>query len=1100
MEVKKYLLMFAFVIFLFITSSESKIFSEVQNELSEHRVVHLNSESRVDDHPHRFRRAVDTAAQKPPPGFSIPTPLPDKNHNEAVVHWSGDNSSVIFVLTREHQPNGTIADSRLWGSVDYGSTFQDKSKLFPKGTVIIYFYVAPLNKEKLVFTDVKNKLLFTTDDEGKTVHKQKISFRPDRLTFHPYHDDWLMAYSYNDTSLYVTRDFAKTWIKVQDHVGSRSYWAVKDLDKDDSTIHMEVLDPVEVTYSYKACAFPYCKDVTVDKSLGNIDIHSLTVQDQYIFVQKSTDFSRSQLFVSYKRQPFREAHFAPKLHPLDFNILDSDEGQVFLAVNHQERVVNLYLSDVTGRFYTKSLDSVVNQHTTAGIMVDLYEAKGIKGVFISNQLVAEQTAKTFITFDKGGNWSLIPAPEKDINGEPTKCKYPECSLHLHLWYSSSSDRNIPYILSDQNAPGIIIAHGVLGNELTLQTANVFISRNGGLTWSELFKGSYIFNILDQGGAVVAVDNNVHSPMNDIRYSCDEGMTWESYNFTTKPIIVDGVLNEPGITTRIVSVYGHENRDAGWMIVKLDFSKILTVKCKRSDYQLWTPADELEGHDCILGSKITYEKRKPKAKCYNGKDYVRQINTTACQCTEDDYECDFGYEKTNGKCNVSSWLDPKLPRGDCPDSTSYNKTDGYRKVAADSCQGGDIHPTTETNCSLVAPSQLSIIPPKKMVLKVKESANFTLIQWQGTKKTTTYTWNFGDGHTLPNLKGFDGNSVQNHSYSSSGHYVVNVTASNSEGRDVANITVDVQEEMLALHVIVPHGVHIYHDISFYATLSPDIKFGDTFYVWHFGDEKQHDRPLLSWNPSVQHNYTRPGMYTVMVQAANAVSTVFRRFNIMVYAKVKTVRLSFSVNMEIANKRTPAWRHLFETSLKEQLMSVLAIERNRLEVVLLTVIPSRADVSILPSPDGADTDLDKVADDLVNSAQQHKIYLTVNGYGVVHVVNASILPDNLHPAKPTSEKERDFTAVYICVPILILAVFVSALVVMHYKKKFMEFRRYSLLRDRNATDALLDEDDDDPPLDPNPDFGLADDDDLVGNEPPALVMMTGDRLHGENQVEC
>jgi hypothetical protein len=41
-----------------------------------------------------------------------------------------------------------------------------------------------------------------------------------------------------------------------------------------------------------------------------------------------------------------------------------------------------------------------------------------------------------------------------------------------------------------------------------------------------------------------------------------------------------------------SVYGHENRNSGWMIVKLDFSKILTEKCQDKDYTLWTPADQV----------------------------------------------------------------------------------------------------------------------------------------------------------------------------------------------------------------------------------------------------------------------------------------------------------------------------------------------------------------------------------------------------------------------------------------------------------------------------------------------------------------------------
>jgi len=39
--------------------------------------------------------------------------------------------------------------------------------------------------------------------------------------------------------------------------------------------------------------------------------------------------------------------------------------------------------------------------------------------------------RTFITFNKGGKWELLKAPEKDSNGKETKCHLEDgCSLHL----------------------------------------------------------------------------------------------------------------------------------------------------------------------------------------------------------------------------------------------------------------------------------------------------------------------------------------------------------------------------------------------------------------------------------------------------------------------------------------------------------------------------------------------------------------------------------------------------------------------------------------------------------------------------------------------
>ena len=46
----------------------------------------------------------------------------------------------------------------------------------------------------------------------------------------------------------------------------------------------------------------------------------------------------------------------------------------------------------------------------------------MKGVFIANTKHAKEGAKSHITFDQGGEWLLITAPEKDVSGSPTNCK------------------------------------------------------------------------------------------------------------------------------------------------------------------------------------------------------------------------------------------------------------------------------------------------------------------------------------------------------------------------------------------------------------------------------------------------------------------------------------------------------------------------------------------------------------------------------------------------------------------------------------------------------------------------------------------------------
>ena len=49
-----------------------------------------------------------------------------------------------------------------------------------------------------MFTDVLNKRLYLTRDEGKTISGSQLLFSPDKLLFHPWKEDWLLAYSFDE--------------------------------------------------------------------------------------------------------------------------------------------------------------------------------------------------------------------------------------------------------------------------------------------------------------------------------------------------------------------------------------------------------------------------------------------------------------------------------------------------------------------------------------------------------------------------------------------------------------------------------------------------------------------------------------------------------------------------------------------------------------------------------------------------------------------------------------------------------------------------------------------------------------------------------------
>ncbi|KAL2302826.1 hypothetical protein Nmel_010277, partial [Mimus melanotis] len=127
---------------------------------------------------------------------------------------------------------------------------------------------------------------------------------------------------------------------------------------------------------------------------------------------------------------------------------------------------------------------------------------GIKGIFLANRKVDDQI-KTFITYNKGRDWRLLQAPDTDLRGDPVLCQLPFCSLHLRLQLSEN-----PYtsgsISSKETAPGLLVATGNIGSELSYTDVGVFISSDGGNSWRQIFEEEYNVWFLDWGGALVAM--------------------------------------------------------------------------------------------------------------------------------------------------------------------------------------------------------------------------------------------------------------------------------------------------------------------------------------------------------------------------------------------------------------------------------------------------------------------------------------------------------------------------------------------------------------------------------------------------------------------
>lgn len=91
------------------------------------------------------------------------------------------------------------------------------------------------------------------------------------------------------------------------------------------------------------------------------------------------------------------------------------------------------------------------------------------------------------------------------------------------------------------------------------------------------------------------------------------------------------------------------------------------------------------------------RRKRENECFNGEEFERKKFIENCECTEEDWECDLGYSREkSGPCkSLNKQEIDYSPPGNC--SSYYYVSQGYRKVAGDSCIGGVNHEPLKIPC-------------------------------------------------------------------------------------------------------------------------------------------------------------------------------------------------------------------------------------------------------------------------------------------------------------------------------------------------------------------------------------------------------------------
>ncbi|XP_066935897.1 sortilin-like [Clytia hemisphaerica] len=679
-------------------------------------------------------------------------PLKSDKNNDVALVWLGDNLETQILLTTVNTLSSHFlsifnifgkheSPSNIYRSTDGGKSFQNieinigkeairseagifKSPVDPKMMIL----VSKVSRSFFsVFSKDENKdhgALIVTKDSAATFEINKLPFdlrEGDSIRFHPKRKDWIIALekptvliafgkSKKTGTAHLSTDFGRTWTPImKDEILEEIKWGTMKGHEDEIFAMTKVVGGFSFVMHgfgtagknalYKTKINPSDPKKFAFKKVVE-SVESFGIQDEFVFatvvIEKDDGDDERIIHVSKDSgETFNVIHFPRITTDKFFAVMEMYKGLIFLHEDGDGDTGKgtLYISGPEGRVYEKSLKDhfYTNQRLT-----DFYKVQSMPGVYITQRLIADNTLKSVITFDRGVKWRPLYV-ERSVYCTDKKYKDTkvDCSLHFHHIYSRRQSHSVAqYVqspISSPSAPGLILVHGVAGDGLTGKM-NVWMSKNGGYNWIEVAKGPHHYAIGDNGNLIILVPK-LNATGTTLKYSIDQGRCWHEFEFTSKnqPLQIQGLVTEPHSQERSFSLWGLRKdakyEDKEWIIVTVDFGKMLDKTCALSDFENWSP-HKLNGKDgCFLGEKITYKRPKEDSICHVGRKFNPVVATTKCPCTVADFVCDYGYKRdSSNKCIRDKTKSLMFCVNGEEELESPSK--GYRRVPGDTCENKD----------------------------------------------------------------------------------------------------------------------------------------------------------------------------------------------------------------------------------------------------------------------------------------------------------------------------------------------------------------------------------------------------------------------------
>lgn len=444
------------------------------------------------------------------------------------------------------------------------------------------------------------------------------------------------------------------------------------------------------------------KPVTFDLGRDARDFLGLGAQSSFLVAalkaqSKGLDHAHrpTVLYISLDGATWTRARFPHSVGP--------ESGYTVLALHEKSLVVDVFqelsTGEKTGSIYTSSSDGTTFVQTLNHTyqnkygIVDYEHLSNIQGVMMANVLAEPGVSKkqaSRISWDEGSTWGPIRLDLSNAPGVKCNVKEPEqCSLHLH---SVTKMHNTGRVFSSL-APGFVMGVGNAGNRLEpYQKSSTWLSTDAGRTWKALSTSPHKYEFGDQGSVLVLAPDD--GPTSHLKYSWDFGESWSELPLGAT-VQVKFLTTVPDNTAQKFLLMGTVDKKqavGGKTVASIfvDFATVGKRACGDNDLEKWY-VNPPSGDSCILGHKQWYRRRKPDADCVVGHKFTDPVgHEDACSCRKSDYECDFGFVRSErGEC-VPSGDASLVPPGACQPGAAkdyFMASSGYRLIAGNTCKGG-----------------------------------------------------------------------------------------------------------------------------------------------------------------------------------------------------------------------------------------------------------------------------------------------------------------------------------------------------------------------------------------------------------------------------